>query len=372
MGTTICSVCSGCSACPTTRNKALVRFRFLIPWIAALAAGLAACKPAPSSGDATPGKQPDTERPVAISVIQGQKGAGGGNQPTAPAPAEIWKEFSADKAFAETRKQVELGPRPAGSPELEKARGLIEESLRASGWDVERQKFTTETPHGPVEFVNIIARFSASGVHPAPSTTQRAIVCSHYDTKKFSTIRFVGADDGASSTGALLELARVLAMDPAMAAQIELVFFDGEEAFVQFTPPGDPHPDGLFGSTHFAQSLVEDNRARQFKFAILWDMIGNPDLTITLPPDSPHELAHGILEAARTLGFEKNFGYFSRDILDDHEELMRLARIPAIDLIDFNYLYWHTADDTLNHISADSLQKVGEVTLSYLHSALAK
>jgi hypothetical protein len=349
----------------------LVRFRFLILWIAA-AAGLAACKPVPSSGDATPAKQPDAEHPVAISVIQGKSGSGsGGSQPAVPAPAEIWKEFSADKAFAETRKQVELGPRPAGSPELEKARGLIEESLRASGWDVERQKFTTETPHGNVEFVNIIGRFS-SGAHPAPRDTQRAIVCSHYDTKKFSTIRFVGADDGASSTGALLELARVLAMDPAMAAQIELVFFDGEEAFVQFTPPGDLHPDGLFGSTYYAHSLAEGGRAKQFKFAILWDMIGNPDLTITLPPDSPPELAHGILGAAKTLGFDKNFGYFSRDILDDHEELMRLARIPAIDLIDFNYLYWHTADDTLDHISADSLQKVGEVTLYYLRSVLAK
>ena len=96
--------------------------------------------------------------------------------------------------------------------------------------------------------VNIIARFSATGAHPAPRDTQRVIVCSHYDTKLFSTIRFVGASDGASSTGALLELARVLALDPALAAQVELVFFDGEEAFVQFTDPDDPKPDGLFGS----------------------------------------------------------------------------------------------------------------------------
>jgi Zn-dependent M28 family amino/carboxypeptidase len=306
-------------------------------------------------------------------VIHDEGGGGGaGKQPAVPPPAEIWKEFSAEKAFAETRKQVELGPRPAGSAELEKARGLIEESLRASGWDVERQKFTTETPHGPVEFVNMIGRFSAKGAHPAPRDSQRAIVSSHYDTKKFSTIRFVGADDGASSTGALLELARVLAKDPALAAQIELVFFDGEEAFVQFKFPGDPHPDGLFGSAHYAQSLVDDGRSKQFKFAILWDMIGNPELTITLPPDSPPELAHGITGAANTLGFGKNFGYFQRDILDDHVELRLVSHIPAIDLIDFNYLYWHTADDTLDHISADSLQKVGEVTLYYLRSALAK
>ena len=347
----------------------MVRFRFLIPCLAA--AALAACKPSSTTEGGTPANQPDAEHPVAISVIK-EEGGGKAKRPLAPPPAEIWKEFSGEKALAETSQQVDLGPRPAGSPELEKARGLIEASLHGSGWDVERQKFTAETPHGPIEFVNLIARFSAGGAHPAPRNTQRAIVCSHYDTKLFSTIHFVGADDGASSTGALLELARVLALDPALAAQIELVFFDGEEALVQFTDPDDPKPDGLFGSRHYATSLVEDKRAAQFKFGILWDMIGNPDLTITMPPDSPPDLARGILASADALGVRKNFGYFSRNILDDHEELIRRAHIPTLDLIDFNYLYWHTADDTLEHISGDSLQKVGQVTLYYLRSALAK
>jgi hypothetical protein len=314
----------------------------------------------------------ESDRPVAISVIK--SGGGGGtapSRPVAPPPAEIWKEFSGDKAFEEARKQVEIGPRPAGSPEVEKARVLIEESLRRSGWDVERQAFTDETPHGPVGFVNLIARFSATGAHPAPRNTQRAIVCSHFDTKLFSTIRFVGASDGASSTGALLELARVLALDPAMAAKIELVFFDGEEAFVQYTDPDDPKPDGLFGSRHYARALTAEGRAAQFKFGILWDMIGDRDLTITLPPDSPPDLSRGILSAAEALGLRQNFGFFSRTILDDHEELRR-AHVPAIDLIDFDYVYWHTAGDTLEHIAPESLQKVGSVTLYYLRQALAK
>jgi hypothetical protein len=136
---------------------------------------------------------------------------------TAPPPREIWKEFSGEKAFAEVKKQVDLGPRPAGSAELEQTRGLLTASLEANGWEVERQEFTDTTPHGAVKFVNLIARFAADGSRPVPRTTQRAIVCSHYDTKRFSTIRFVGADDGASSTGALVELARVLALDPAFA-----------------------------------------------------------------------------------------------------------------------------------------------------------
>lgn len=343
----------------------MARFRCLIPCLAA--AVLGACKPAPKDSG-SPATQTESDRPSAISVIKGE----GSKRSTAPPPAEIWKEFSGEKAFAETSRQVEIGPRPAGSPEIEKARALIEESLRRSGWDIERQAFTTDTPRGPVEFINIIARFSASGAHPAPRTTQRAIVCSHYDTKRFSTIRFVGASDGASSTGALLELARVLALDPALAAQVELVFFDGEEAFVQFTDPDDPKPDGLFGSRYYARALAADNRGAQFKFGILWDMIGDSDLRITLPPDSPQDLARGILDSAETLGLRQNFGFFSRTILDDHWELMHRARVPTIDLIDFDYIYWHTADDTLEHISGDSLQKVGSVTLYYLHKALAK
>ncbi len=285
-----------------------------------------------------------------------------------PVPAEIWKEFSGDKAFAEARKQVEVGPRPAGSPDLEKARVLIEESLRRSGWDVTRQSFTGETPRGPLQMVNLIARYSAA-TRPAPQTTQRAILCSHYDTKRFSTIKFTGADDGASSTGALLELARVLALDPALAAKIELVFFDGEEAVVQFT---DDPPDGLYGSRYYAGQLNASKRASQFKFGILWDMIGDRDLKITLPPDSPADLARDILAASDALQSRQHFGYFERIIKDDHEPLNHQAHIPTIDLIDLDYPYWHTADDTLDHIAPESMQTIGAVTLYYLRKALAQ
>ena len=292
--------------------------------------------------------------------------------PGPPPPAEIWKEFSGDKAFAEARKQVELGPRPSGSPELEKARVLIEDSLRRSGWEVERQTFTEETPRGPIQFSNVIARFPSDGGRPASRDTQRAIVCSHYDTKRFSTIKFTGANDGASSTGALLELARVLALDPALATKIELAFFDGEEALVQFTDPDDPHPDGLSGSRHYAQQLVATKRAGQFKFGILWDMIGDRDLKITLPPDSPADLARSLLAASDTLKLREHFGYFERSIRDDHEPLNRKARIPTIDLIDLDYPYWHTADDTLDHIAPESLQTIGAVTLYHLRKALGQ
>ncbi len=358
-----CSGCSVCSGSHPKKSKTLSRLRRLISVAAAF--GLAACKPVPPASSSAPGL-PDSPRPDAISVIKADPG-GAPNLPKVPPPAEIWKEFSGPGAFEEARKQVEIGPRPSGSPEVGKARKLIEDSLHRSGWDFERQTFTSDTPRGPIEFTNIIARFSANGVHPAPTNTQRAIVCSHYDTKRFSTIQFVGASDGASSTGALLELARVLALDPALAAQIELVFFDGEEAVVQFT-----ETDGIYGSRNYAHSLNVDNRRAQFKFGILWDMIGDRDLTITMPPDSPPELARAILAAADTLGVRKNFGYFDRLITDDHTPLNHDAHVPTLDLIDFDYPYWHTRDDTLEHIGPESLQKVGSVTLYYLAHALKK
>ena len=325
-----------------------------------MALALSACKrnaqpdTSPQSGDGTgePG-------PSSVTTIK--------RQPTAPPPAELWKEFSGDKAFAEVRKQVDIGPRTAGSPEIERARAVIEESLRRHGWEVERQTFTGETPRGPIQFTNLIARFSGSGTRPVPRNTQRAIVCSHYDTKRFSTISFVGANDGGSSTGALIELARVLALDPTLAEKLELVFFDGEEAFVQFTDT-----DGLYGSRHYASALRADNRHSQFKFAVLWDMIGDRDLKITLPSDSPPELAREILASADTLQLRQHFGYLDRPLQDDHVPLQRIARIPAIDLIDFDYLYWHTADDTIDRIAPESLQAIGAVTIHHLRRALSK
>ena len=331
-------------------------FRFAAAALVAAGLALAGCKRGSEQAPA-PGA-PAVNAPTAASTSP---------QAAAAGPVEIWKEFSGERAFEEVRKQVAVGPRPSGTPELGKARALIEDGLRRAGWEVERQSFTNETPRGPVVFVNLIARFSPTGKNPAPRDTQRAIVCSHYDTKRFSTIRFVGASDGASSTGALLELARVLALDPALAAKVELVFFDGEEAFVQFTAT-----DGLYGSRFYAAQLRASGRAAQFRFGILWDMIGDRDLTITLAHDSPPDLTREILASADALGFRQHFGKYERSIFDDHVPLNVVARIPSIDLIDFDYAAWHTADDTLERLAPESLQKIGAVTLHHLRKALGK
>ncbi len=278
-------------------------------------------------------------------------------------PVEIWKEFSGSRAYSEVEKQVAFGPRPAGSQALAEARAHLTSALRANGWTVEPQAFVAQTPHGALQMINLLARFG--GPAAAQTTTQKVIVGSHYDTKSFSTISFVGANDGASSTGALLELSRVLALDPALAAQIELVFFDGEEALQQFT-----ETDGLYGSRHYAAQLRDSGRAAQFKFAVVWDMIGDRNLTVTLPLDSPKDLTQGLLSSAEALQRRGAFRIFDRPMLDDHVPLNLIAHIPAIDIIDFEYDAWHTADDTLTQVSADSLQTIGAITLHFLKKSL--
>ena len=269
--------------------------------------------------------------------------------------AKIWEEFSGEKALAHVQRLVDLGPHPAGSDAIEKARDYIEAQLRQSGWQVTRQAFTDDTPRGRIHFVNLIARFPGDTKTASPSF----LFCSHYDPKLFDTIRFVGANDGGSSTGLLLELARVLGQHSDLARKVELVFFDGEEAYENFS-----ETDGLYGSRYFARQL-QSNRAKQFHGGILFDMVGDRSLGITFPPDTPAAIARDIFTAAEALKLRKYFSYLDRDLTDDHVPL-NAAGIPTIDIIDFDYPWWHTADDTMDKISAQSLQIVGSVALYYL------
>jgi len=267
----------------------------------------------------------------------------------------IWEEFSGQKALAHVQRLVDLGPHPAGSDAIEKARVYVEDQLRHSGWQVTRQALTDDTPRGKIHFVNLIARFSSDANTASPTF----LFCSHYDTKSFDTIRFVGANDGGSSTGLLLELARVLGQHANVARNVELVFFDGEEAFENFS-----ETDGLYGSRFFAKQL-QSKGAKQIRGGILFDMVGDRSLGITLPADSPAVMARDVFAAAEALKHRKYFSYLDRDMIDDHTPLNAIG-IPTIDIIDFDYPWWHTADDTMDKISAESLQIVGSVALYYL------
>jgi hypothetical protein len=270
------------------------------------------------------------------------------------AETKIWQEISGEKALAHVQRLVDFGPRPSGSEAIEKSRHYIEDQLRRSGWQVKRQAFTDDTPRGKVQFVNLIAQFRGQR-----TAGPLFLLCSHYDTKTFDAIRFVGANDAGSSTGLLLELARVIGQHPNLAAKIELVFFDGEEAYDHFS-----ETDGLYGSRNFARQLQGSN-AKQFRGGILFDMVGDRSLDVTLPADSPPEIARDIFAAAEALKLRSYFTYLDREMIDDHSPLNAIG-IPTIDVIDFDYPWWHTAADTIDKISAQSLQTVGAVTLYYL------
>ena len=266
---------------------------------------------------------------------------------------KIWEDFSGEKAMAHVQAMVDLGPRPPGSEAIEKTRGYLVRQLEAAGWKVERQSFFDETPRGKVQFVNLLATF---GAQSAPSF----LACSHYDTKIFDNASFVGANDAGSSTGVLLELARVLAERPDLASKVELVFFDGEEAYEAFTDT-----DGLFGSRYFAKQLAGQDKAKRFRGGVLFDMVGDKSLTITLPPDSPPDIARDIFASADALKVRSHFTYFDREITDDHTPLNEIG-IPVIDLIDFDYSPWHTPQDTMDKLSAESLRISGSVAAYYL------
>ena len=267
----------------------------------------------------------------------------------------IWTQFSGEKALAHVQHLVDFGPRPAGSEAIEKSRAYIKEQLKSFGWTVTEQAFTDQTPRGPVQFVNLIAT-SGDGLKVNPLF----LLCGHYDTKIFDAFRFVGANDGGSSTGVLLEVARVLAKQPRLAEKVQLVFFDGEEAVENFS-----NTDGIYGSRHFAHELADNGSAKSFRGGILFDMIGDRSLKVTLPPNSPPNITRDIFASAEALNLRNYFTYFDQDVTDDHTPLNAIG-IPVIDLIDFRFSYWHTADDTVDKLSPPSLQIAGSVALYYL------
>src|SRR5262249_784635 len=122
--------------------------------------------------------------------------------------------------------------------------------------------------------------------------------------------------------------------------------------------------DGLYGSRYFARQLQSDG-GKKFRAGVLFDMVGDRSLGITLPADSPAAMSRDLFAAAEALKLRKYFTYLDPAIIDDHTALNAMG-IPAIDIIDFDFPWWHTANDTMDKVSAQSLQIVGSVALYYL------
>ena len=272
--------------------------------------------------------------------------------------------FDAERAFNHVKAQVAFGPRPAGSAAIEKTRDYLVRELKSAGLTPTLDEFTETTPRGKVKFKNVIAELPGD-------SSELIILGSHYDTKEFKEFTFVGANDGGSSTGILLELARVLAADKRKRKfTYQFVFFDGEEAFCREWSECLDGKDHTYGSRHHAERFQKDKQTARVKAMILLDMVGDKDLTIPREETSSGWLVNAIWGTAQELGYQKEFP--SRPFTigdDDHMPFLR-AGIPAVDVIDFEYgkgdednTYWHTAQDTLDKISPKSLKIVGDVIL---------
>lgn len=278
--------------------------------------------------------------------------------------------FNGERAMDHVKKQVEIGPRIPGSPELAKTREYLLSSFKTYGLAVKTDEFKVTTPMGEKKMVNLTAE--------VPGESPEVImIASHYDSKLFKDMHFVGANDPGASVATLLEMGRVLS---AAAEKPKftywLVFFDGEEAFCEeweqcHNPnPADPNvqlPDNTYGSRHYVTKLQENNEARRVRALILLDMMGFKNLELGRDTMSSRWLQDVVWQTAREIGYGKYFTERPEGVGgDDHEPFLR-AGIDSLDLIQLNgYPYWHRADDTIDKVSAQSMKVVGDVVLASL------
>ncbi len=271
-------------------------------------------------------------------------------------PGQAPAAFSGVSALAFTAKAVSFGPRPPGSEAIGKLQEYLVGQLKLDRCEVTVDPFTAHTPRGPVRMQNIIA-------HHKGSTGRAVAITGHYDTKWMPAAKFVGANDAGSSTGFLLEMARVLAARLSR-NEVYLVWLDGEEAFEHWS-----ESDGTYGSRHLAARWSADGTLGRIKALINVDMIGDRDLGILQDTNSSQSLRSLVWSTAAELGLSRHFLSDKSAIDDDHMPFL-LKGVNAVDLIDFDYgpnnSYWHTDQDTLDKLSADSFQVVGTVVLEVM------
>ena len=264
-------------------------------------------------------------------------------KPAARTAALEVDRFDGRRAFAELRRQVELGPRPAGSKRLRK----LAERLRRA---LPRGRFEAVPNHPGLR--NIVGHL--------PGTKPAVVVAAHYDTKKLQG--FVGANDGAGGTAAVLELARVLRRmkRPEGAPELRFVLFDGEEAT---NDKADFLLSGLRGSQAYARAHADELRA-----VVVLDFIADKRLRIPREAGSDRELWSRLRTAAKTVGAGSTFPPGTQsEITDDHTPFVA-AGVPAIDLIDFDFPCWHKTCDDMSAVSAASLDRSGESVLELLRT----
>jgi glutaminyl-peptide cyclotransferase len=278
--------------------------------------------------------------------------------------------FNGERAMDHVKKQLEIGPRIPGSPELARTREYIVRSLKASGLVVKTDEFMVATPFLEKNMVNLTAEIPGE-------SKDVIIVASHYDTKFYKDMQFIGANDPATSVATLLELGRVLgAGQQKPKLTYWLVFFDGEESLCEdweqcqnpnSADPKSPLPDNTYGSRRYVARLRENDEVSRVRALILLDMMGYMNLELGREQMSTRWLQDIVWQTARDLGYGKFFVDRPENVGgDDHEPFLK-AGIDSLDLIQLStYPYWHKANDTADKVSGQSMKVVGEVVLASL------
>jgi Zn-dependent M28 family amino/carboxypeptidase len=280
-----------------------------------------------------------------------------------PAVGFAQQHFRGDRALEITREFVAIGPRWCLSPGHAKAEAFLRDEFKHD--PLEEDTFTANTPIGPVPMRNFIVRF--------PGKKEGVIVLTtHYETNyPLRNIGFVGANDGGSTTGLLIEIAnelrgQVQAKHALDGYSVWLVFFDGEEAIERWQGT-----DNTYGSRHLAAKWGQDGTLKRIKALLLADMLGDKDLNVQKESQSTPWLVSLVAEAARNTGHSKYFFQSEGAVSDDHLPFVQRG-VPSIDVIDIDYGphtqdlpdgYHHTAQDTMDKISAKSLTIAGDVFL---------
>lgn len=269
-----------------------------------------------------------------------------------PSP-ENFSGFDARRAYQHVEKIVSFGPRPPASEGSRRTHEYLQQQLAAFGCIVEEDSFEAGTPRGRLRMKNVTGK--------APGQSEKIILLlSHFDTRIVEgTPGFVGANDGGSSTGIVLELARQLCARKS-AVSYWFGFVDGEEAFGEWSDI-----NGTFGSRQMAAKLAASGDLKRVGAVVLLDLVGEADLGIKRESNSTRWLTDILWTAAARLGYQKEFLAQETPVEDDHLPFLR-RNVPAVDVIDLDYAHWHTARDTLDKISPRSLAVVGHVVLESL------
>lgn len=280
---------------------------------------------------------------AAAAVALWLAGCGPGGPP--PDPADL----SGDRALDNVRAFLALGRRDAGTKGADRAARWLRGRLTALGWTAEIDEFTEPSAGRPMTFRNVVARRSGR-------SRDIVVFGAHFDTKG-GIEEFEGANDSGSGVGALLELARAGAAW-AWPWEVRLAFFDGEECRVAYGLD-----DGLHGSRRLARRAVEEGWSARVRAAIVLDMVGDRDWTPTIPRNGTPALVAALLRAAGEMALRDRVRLAPGPILDDHQPFLD-AGMPAVDLIDFEYGsapglndFWHTPQDSLDKLAADSLER---------------